>query len=181
MNKKPILSKHPKKFMVFLLVCLITITLAGCDSSNKAPTDDINLNATYASVGDYKVTVGEVYNKLRYNAVEYLESQVYNIIYQEEIKTLKDDLYNEDDTVNKDSKYLERLENEILTDIYGVYEDDEIEELSDKEQRIAVEEYVDNMYKKGYLISKDDVKAKKFSSIYPFYYLEVAKYIAAEK
>ena len=180
MNKKPILSKHPKKFIVFLLVCLITITLAGCDSSNKAPTDDINLNATYASVGDYKVTVGEVYNKLRYNAVEYLESQVYNIIYQEEIKTLKDDLYNEDDTVNKDSKYLERLENEILTDIYGVYEDDEIEELSDKEQRIAVEEYVDNMYKKGYLISKDDVKAKKFSSIYPFYYLEVAKYIAAE-
>ena len=88
MNKKPILSKHPKKFLVFLLVCLITITLAGCDSSNKAPTDDINLNATYASVGDYKVTVGEVYNKLRYNAVEYLESQVYNILYQEEIKTL---------------------------------------------------------------------------------------------
>ena len=28
-------------------------------------------------------------------------------------------------------EYLERLENKILTDIYGVYEDDEIEELSD--------------------------------------------------
>ena len=181
MNKKPILSKHPKKFIVFLLVCLITITLAGCDSSNKAPTDDIDLNATYASVGDYKVTVGDVYNKLRYNAVEYLERQVYNYIYQEEIKTLTDDLYNEDKTVNKESKYFEKIENKILSDIYGVYEEDEIEELSDKEQRIAVKEYKDNMYKKGYAISEDDIKNKKFESVYPFYYLEIAKYIAAEK
>ena len=181
MNKKPILYKHPKKFIVFLFVCLITITLAGCDSSNKAPTDDIDLNATYASVGDYKVTVGDVYNKLRYNAVEYLERQVYNFIYQEEINTLTDDLYNEDKTVNKESKYFEKIENKILSDIYGVHEEDEIEELSDKEQRIAVEQYADNMYKKGYAISKDDIKNKKFESIYPFYYLEIAKYIAAEK
>ena len=51
MNKKPFLSKHPKKILVFLLVCLITITLAGCDSSDKKPTGDLDLSATYASAG----------------------------------------------------------------------------------------------------------------------------------
>ena len=115
MNKKPILSKRPKKFIIFLLVCLITITLAGCDSSNKMPTGDIDLDAVYATGGGQQVTVGEVYNKLRYNAVDYLETLVYNFLYEEEIKTLTDDLYKEDGTVNEDSKYLERPRVSITT------------------------------------------------------------------
>ena len=92
MNKKPILSKHPKKLIVFLLVCLITITLAGCDSSNKKPTGDLPLSDVYASVGTHKVTVEEVYNKLRYNALSYVENRVYNFLYSEEINQVKADL-----------------------------------------------------------------------------------------
>ena len=183
MNKKPILSKHPKKLIVFLLVCLITITLAGCDSSNKKPTDDIPLNEVYASAGEnekYKVSVEEVFNKLRYNAVEYLENRVYNFLYQDEIKTLTDDLYKEDETVNPDSIYMERLENEIKEDIYGVSEQEDIDALTDKVRNNAVLTYVDEMYKKGYKISADDVRNGEFETVYSYYYLEVAKYIAAK-
>ena len=184
MNKKPILSKRPKKFIIFLLVCLITITLAGCDSSNKMPTGDIDLDAVYATGGGQQVTVGEVYNKLRYNAVDYLETLVYNFLYEEEIKTLTDDLYKEDGTVNEDSKYLERIENEILDDIYGTHDEEELEDLTNPNKNSSytatISTYVDNMFKKGYVISADDVKAGNFSSVYSNYYLEVAKYIAAK-
>ena len=174
MNKKPILSKHPKKLIVFLLVCLITITLAGCDSSNKKPTGDLDLNAKYASVGDYSVTVGDVYNKLRYNALSYVENQVYSFLYKEEIEALETDL------ASDESVYKEKVEHEILHDIYDVHEEDELDDLTDKQKSIAVKTYVDEMYKKGYVISYDDVVAKKFDSVYPNYYLEVAKYIAAK-
>ena len=51
MSKKPILSKHPKKLIALLLVCLITITLSGCDSSKK-PTGDLPLSDTYASTAN---------------------------------------------------------------------------------------------------------------------------------
>ena len=183
MNKKPILSKHPKKLIVFLLVCLITITLAGCDSSNKMPTDGIgDLNATYAEAGTYKVTVGDVFNKLRYNAVEYLENRIYNILYQEEINTLTADLFTdvEKKTENADSQYKERLVDEILEDIYGVSDEEDIEELTAKEKQVAIDTYVDAMYKKGYKISADDVKNQKFVEVYANYYLEVAKFIAAK-
>ena len=182
MNKKPILSKHPKKLIVFLLVCLITITLAGCDSSDKRPSEGIDYNATYAEVGTYKVTVGDVFNKLRYNAVEYLENRIYNILYQEEINTLTADLFSnvESKTENPDSQYKERLIDEILEDIYGVSEDEEIEELTSKEKNVAVSTYVDEMYKKGYKISADDVRNQNFVEVYSNYYLEVAKFIAAK-
>ena len=175
MNKKPILSKHPKKLIVFLLVCLITITLAGCDSSNKKPTGDLPLSDVYASVGTHKVTVEEVYNKLRYNALSYVENRVYNFLYSEEINQVKADL-----AENGKGDYKERIDDKILHEIYGVHEEDELNDLTDKAKDIAVKKYVDNMYKKGYVISSEDVVAKNFSSVYPNYYLEIAKYIAAK-
>ena len=92
MSKKPFLTKHPKKLIALILACLITITLTGCDSSNRKPTGDLDLSATYASNANYSVTVGDVYNKLRYNAVSYVENAVYNFVYQEEIETVKTDL-----------------------------------------------------------------------------------------
>jgi response regulator RpfG family c-di-GMP phosphodiesterase len=89
MSKKPNLCKHPKKLIALLLACLITITLTGCDSSNKKPTGDLNLDAVYAQAGNFKVSVGDVYNKIRYNALSYVENEVYKFLYEEEINTLK--------------------------------------------------------------------------------------------
>ena len=176
MNKKPILSKRPIKLIAFILVCLIAITLTGCDSSNKRPNGGIDLNATYASVGeDYSVTVGDVYNKLRYNAIDYIENRVYNFLYEEEINTLTEEL-------KKDpNKYKEEFHHEILHDIYDVHDEEDLEDLSEKAKDKAISKYVDEMYQKGFVISADDIKDEKFENIYPYYYLGVAKHIAAEK
>ena len=172
MSKKPILSKHPKKLIALILACLITITLTGCDS-NRKPTGDLDLSAVYASNGNHSVTVGDVYNKLRYNAVSYVENAVYNFLYEEEIETVKTDL------ASSDSKYREKLEHEILHDIYDVHEEDEIEDLTEKEINTKIATYVDEMYQKGYVVTAEDIKAKNFKSVEANYYLEVAKYVAA--
>ena len=174
MSKKPILCKHPKKLIALLLACLITITLTGCDSSNKKPTGDLNLDAVYAQAGDIKVSVGDVYNKIRYNALSYVENEVYKFLYEEEINTLKADLASED------SVYEEKIHHEILHELYDVHEEDEVEELSDDEKRLAAEKYSDAMYKKGYKISVEQILNDEFESVYPNYYLEVAKFIAAK-
>ena len=172
MSKKPILSKHPKKLIALILACLITITLTGCDS-NRKPTGDLDLSAVYASNGNHSVTVGDVYNKLRYNAVSYVENAVYNFLYEEEIETVKTDL------ASSDSKYREKLEHEILHDIYDVHEEDEIEDLTEKEINTKISTYVDEMYQKGYVVTAEDIKAKNFKAVEANYYLEVAKYVAA--
>lgn len=172
MSKKPILSKHPKKLIALILACLITITLTGCDS-NRKPTGDLDLSAVYASNGNHSVTVGDVYNKLRYNAVSYVENAVYNFLYEEEIETVKTDL------ASSDSKYKEKLEHEILHDIYDVHEEDEIEDLTEKEINTKISTYVDEMYQKGYVITAEDIKAKNYTAVEANYYLEVAKYVAA--
>ena len=168
MSKKPILSKLTKMILALVLVCLITITLTGCDTSNRKPTADIDLGATYAKVGKYSVTVGEVYDKLRYNAVSYLEESIYEVIYAEEIKTVKANV----------ETYKDRLDELVLEDIYGTSDQEEIEELKDKDVKINT--YVDEMYQKGYVIKAQDIKDSKFTEVYENYYVEVAKYVAAK-
>ena len=158
MNKKPILSKRPIKLIAFILVCLIAITLTGCDSSNKRPSGNIDLNAEYASAGGYSVTVGDVYNKLRYNAMDYVENQVYNFLYEEEINTLKSNLTN----------YEEQFHHAILHDVYDVHDEEDLEGLSEAAKNKAISKYVDKMYQKGFVVNADEIKADKFDTVYLF-------------
>ena len=181
MSKKTILTKRPKKLIALILVCLITIALTGCDSADKKPTGGLPLGDTYASatVGDktFTVTVGSVYDKLRYNAVSYVEDRVYNILFANEIETVKTDVA----PSNEDSKYRTQLEEIILEDIYGTSDNEEIEKLYDK--KVKELNYVDKMFQKGYIIDANTFfnDNANFKAVYENYYLEVAKYVAAEE
>lgn len=167
MGKKCSFNKYIKKMFSFLVVCLIAITLTGCDSSNRRGTGSLDTNATYASVGDYSITVGDLYDSLRYNANSYLENAVLEFLYETEIKEVKDNT----------SKYADKLNDLVLEAIYGTSDKEEIADLTDADVKINT--YVDNMKLEGYTISSDDIKQEKFDSVYPKYYLEVAKYVAA--
>lgn len=179
MNKKPFLSKHPKRILFFLLACLITITLAGCDRSNRKPVGGLgDLDATYATTanGQYSVTVGQVYDKLRYNADTYIEEKANEFIFSAEINTVKADLS------KADSKYKSKLDEKILKEIYGTSDAEEIAELKDSDKMKYVSTYIDNMFEKGYTITKGQIEAAQpdFTSVYPYYYLDMAKHVAAE-
>ena len=168
MSKKPILSKFTKIISALVLVFLITITLTACDTANKQPTSGINLDEVYASNGTYSVTVREVFDKLRYNVGSYLDESIYNVIYAEEIKTVKENV----------ATYKDRLDELVLEDIYGTSDKEDIAEIKDKDVKIAT--YVDEMYQKGIVISKDEILNETFTAVYPVYYVEVAKYVAAK-
>lgn len=173
MSKKSILSKHSKKLIAFLLVCLITISLTGCDSSNKKPTGDLDLNATYASTTDFSVSVGDVYNKIRYNAVGYVENEVYKFLYKDEIAEVEKD----------PSKYEEEFHHAILHDVYEIHDEDAFEDLDEDAKELAVKKYADKMYQKGYKLEDtdiDNIVDGNFEAVKPYYYLEVAKSVAAK-
>ena len=151
----------------FLIVCLIAITLTGCDCSNRRGTGSLDMNATYASAGDYSITVGDLYDSLSYNTTSYLENAVFEFLFEIEIKEVKDNT----------SKYQEKLDDLVLEAIYGTSDEEEIADLTDSD--VKIQTYIDNMKLEGYVISKADIESKNFSVVYPKYYLEVAKYVAA--
>lgn len=167
MGKKCSFNKYIKKMFSFLIVCLIAITLTGCDSSNRRGTGSLDMNATYASAGDYSITVGDLYDSLRYNTTSYLENAVFEFLFEKEIKEVKDNT----------SKYQEKLDDLVLEAIYGTSDEEEIADLTDSD--VKIQTYIDNMKLEGYVISKADIESKNFSVVYPKYYLEVAKYVAA--
>ena len=169
MSKKLIFPKRVKTILALVLTCLIAITLTGCDSSNRKSTGNLPLDANYASNGKHTVSVGELYEELRYYASDYVIDQAFNHVYEAEINTVK----------ANEAKYKEKFEELILTDIYGTSEVEEIEEISDKDKDVKIQTYIDTVYQEGYNLTKEQIQNNEFKTIYPRYYLEVAKYVAA--
>lgn len=172
MSKKLIFPKRVKSVLALVLTCLIAITLTGCDSSNRKSTGDLSLDAEYASNGKYTVTVGELYDELRYYASDYVIDQAFNLVYKSELNQVK----------ANPTKYTEKFNEIILTEIYGTDDAEEIAEMKEDDEKATatkVEQYIDSMYQKGYVLTAAQVEAQEFTTVYSNYYLEVAKYVAA--
>ena len=78
--------KNTKRIISLLGVAVIAGTLASCDANRntKAPTGNLNLNATYASLesqSNISVSVNEMYNQFRMNG------------YSTELKKIKNALF----------------------------------------------------------------------------------------
>ena len=172
MSKKLIFPKRVKTVLMLVLTCLIAITLTGCDRSNRVSTGNLPLDAEYASAANNTVTVGELYEELRYYASDYVIDETFNFVYKAEIDQVKANT----------KKYEEKFNEIILTEIYGTDDAEEIAEMKEdnaKDVEIKVNKYIDAMYQKGYTLTAAQVEAKDFSTVYSNYYLEVAKYAAA--
>lgn len=172
MIKKLIFPKHLKKIFALILMALVAVVLSSCDSSNRKPTGSLDRKSVYASGSGYSITVGELYDQLRYNSVSYIENETYKFLYDEEIKTVQADT----------SKYEEKFNEVILNAIYGTSDDDEIEEMKKTDPKSLKKSeltYIDTMYQQGYKIDLNQIQNREFETLYPYYYLDVAKYVAA--
>ena len=172
MSKKLIFPKRVKTVLLLVLTCLIAITLTGCDRSNRISTGNLSLDSEYASNGKYTVTVGELYDELRYYASDYVIDETFNFVYKAEIDQVK----------ANPKKYEEKFTEIILKEIYGTDDAEEIAEMKEDDAKgveIKVNKYIDAMYQEGYKLTAKDVNDGNFSSVYSHYYLEVAKYVAA--
>ena len=57
----------------------LAIGLASCRGATDN-TGTLNVNETYASVGDFSVTYGDIWNELKWNSHEVLEEQITNVV-----------------------------------------------------------------------------------------------------
>ena len=175
MSKKFNLTKRVKTVFLLVLMCLISISLTGCDS--RESNGSLNLNSTYASVGTNTVSVGEVYDELRYYAATYINDFAVNVMYEEELKTVRQNR----------TKYQENYEEAILEAIYGSSEEETLEKLVEADAKVSVLTYLDTMYQKGYVLpaitnefsNYEKVLETVYEAAAPFYDIEVAKYVAA--
>ena len=182
MEKNFAISKYIKKLFVILGVLLVGLTLASCDSSSRMSKGNLDLNATYATSGNYSITVGDLYEQFRYNySTTYLEEKFDEQLYKNEMDEVKNNI----------GTYKERLLEEILTDIFSTSDKDTLEEEEQDHLEEHMVQYVDTMAKKGLKITKEQIEAglnkyladqdtDDFQSVYPNYYIKVAKWLAAK-
>lgn len=178
MSKKIILTKRVKTVFLLVLMCLISISLTGCDS--RESNGSLNLSDTYASVGTTNtVSVGEVYDELRYYAAGYINDFAVNVMYEQELKTVRENRAN----------YKEKYEEAILNGIYGSHEEETLDELKEADAKKTVLAYIDTMHQQGYALPTlttgteySDYKAvlaAYYDAVCSYYDIEVAKYVAA--
>jgi hypothetical protein len=164
-------NKKMRRLSTAMVACALTITLASCSAANNK-YGNLDKNATYASVGDYKITNGELWDTLQWDAKDVLDSQIYNVILDEQITRLKNVfntngsyskledkkiIHGSNDDITEEEfnklydKYKNRIADYVVQDVFNfVYDQEEywdkLDQLEDVEQQKLVKKYVDEMY-----------------------------------
>ncbi len=159
--------KSRRMFLVISFFVLL-ITLTSCKSAGH-PSGNLPVDKVYAKAGADQVTVGELWNELKWNSYDVLTEKITEVVmkdYQNKVELivdknysdLSDDdkkLFDEDFTQDKfdalKENYEARLENYVIEDVYNLefssgdsYEKlESIEELSAKQ---LVVKYADELY-----------------------------------
>ena len=164
-------NKRARRLSAAMVASALTIALASCSgATNKYGS--LNRNEVYASVGDYKITNGELWDELQWSAVDVLDAQITNVILNEQIDRIKKVLNTSGDYTKLEDKkiihgsteeitedafnklydqYKTRLVDYVVQDVYNVvYEQGnywkKIENFTKIETDKFVQKYVDEIY-----------------------------------
>jgi len=89
-------NKKTRRLSAAMVTCALAITLTSCSgATNKYGS--LDEKATYATVGDYSLTNGELWNELQWDAKDVLDTQIANVILNEQITRLTNVLNTEGD------------------------------------------------------------------------------------
>lgn len=163
------------------LASAFAISLASCSAASDN-TGLLDKNAVYASAGEYSVTYGDIWNELKWNSSDVLNTQITNVVLNKYINRISivlsksaseltdedkttlgfdsDNAYS-DDAYNKIKKtYEERIIDYVVQDIYNFTYNtsnywDNFESLEHKEIDTLEAKYVDEIYSE-YLVSTVD-------------------------
>lgn len=164
-------NKKMRRASAAIMATALAITLASCSgATNKYGS--LDSSATYASIGDYKITNGELWDELQWNAIDVLNDQVYNAVLNEQITRLtkvlntngdyskledkkishdSDEEVDEDDFKKLYDEYKTRLVDYLVQDIYNFNYSQEsywtnIEELEETNALKLKTKYIDEIY-----------------------------------
>ena len=160
-------NKKSRRISTALLSTALIITLSSCSAATNN-YGKLNKNEVYASIGDYKVTYGDLWNELKWSAIDVLNTQIEDIVLKTDLDNLTLVMENQYDQLtddNKDSlgisdeegfnklydKYKSRLIDYVVQDIYNFkYEIDDywdgVAELKESVIKSNRAQYVDNVY-----------------------------------
>ena len=133
--------KNTKRIISLLGVAVIAGTLASCDANRntKAPTGNLNLNATYASLesqSNISVSVNEMYNQFRMNGYSTVLNKIKN--------SLLDDYIKKNNINYSNSKFTDEFDKYLLNAIFSVSTVEDYLDLEDDDKDVAVQKFIDN-------------------------------------
>lgn len=160
-----------KRALTVTMSAALIISLSACSgaTNNYGKLDE---NAVYAKVTagskEYKVTNGDVWNELKWNAQDLLSESINNVVLDEQITNITVALAknfgdlsdsektnlgveSEDDFKTLKQKYEDRLVDYVVQDVYSFEYKTEsywsnLEKMEEVDAKIAVYKYVDSMY-----------------------------------
>ncbi|MDE7384624.1 MAG: hypothetical protein K2M84_02580, partial [Anaeroplasmataceae bacterium] len=164
---KKLKSKSRRLGLVVSFFVLI-ITLSGCKSAGK-PIGNLDKDTVYLSAGDQKVTKGELWNELRWNASNVLTDKITEVVmkdYVEKVSLIMDKSYTDltddqkklfaDEFSNEDydklkESYESRLEDYVIEDIYNYNYNstnsyDKIKDTNEYDAKKLIIQYCDEVY-----------------------------------
>ncbi|MDE5546143.1 MAG: hypothetical protein K2I88_01630 [Anaeroplasmataceae bacterium] len=164
---KKLKSKSRRLGLVVSFFVLI-ITLSGCKSAGK-PLGNLDKDTVYLSAGDQKVTKGELWNELRWNASNVLTDKITEVVmkdYVEKVSLIMDKSYTDltddqkklfaDEFSNEDydklkESYESRLEDYVIEDIYNYNYNstnsyDKIKDTNEYDAKKLIIQYCDEVY-----------------------------------
>ena len=163
------INKKTRRISTALLSTALIITLSSCSAATNN-YGKLNKNEVYASIGDYKVTYGDLWNELKWSAIDVLNDQINDIVLKKDLDNLTlvmENEYNQLTDDNKDSlgisdeegfnklydRYKSRLIDYVVQDIYnfnfkveGYW--DSYEDLKESTIKTNRAQYLDEIYSK---------------------------------
>lgn len=161
MNKKIIKRGIYKPFTVLFLVVMLLFTLTSC--GKKADLyKGINKDEDYLTLGDFKVTNGELYDKLKWSSASFISEKANEALIKTYLDKVTQVIENPaDDEKELSAEYLNDVQDYFIMAIYDL---DDIE-LLDTFQNLYLEyqnklKYKDSFYQQYNIeISVDDIDA----------------------
>ncbi len=154
-----------KKTLMVSVIGLTAFTMSSCSNPEEST---LNFDEDYLTVGNDKVTKGDVWNELKWNASSLFADKKNEAILKTQLEDIKDTVNGEDS--EKKQSYIKRLKNYLIEDVHNLEysledHDEEIKKLDQKTKENNFRKYADEVYK-DHKIKKADGSLLTIKEIY---------------
>lgn len=146
MIKNETIKLQLRRVLFLVLVFAFLISLTSCRS--KDITGNVDMSAEYASIGDFSVTNGELWNEMKWDTADYLNTRIEKAIVQEQYDNIKSVMEGGDSETK--TKYTEKLRQLAIKTVYSLGETDDydtaLEALTTSQKNVLASKYLDSLY-----------------------------------
>lgn len=188
MMKNKRLKLQLRRLFCVVMTFVFIISLSSCGSKNV--TGGLDLDATYATLGNYSITNGELWDELKWDANDYINEKIEDAIVAEYYDQVVEVMEGADPD-NLKADYTAELREIAIRNVYSFSENtstsadtyqEKADDLEAKQKALLVNQFVDTLYiNENVVIDPNDILVDDdYSAIYKFYYKDLAKKLFAK-